>query len=353
MEQRKKDRPTVAVALSGGVDSAVAALLLQRMGYAPHGVTFRMTDAGEDPVPGARAVAEAVGIPHTAVDARADFARTVLQNFQSEYENGRTPNPCVLCNRAIKFPLLARFGAEIGADFLATGHYARVVQRGERYAVARAKDEGKDQSYMLWGLPQALLSQLVFPLGAYTKEEIRALAEEAGLPAARKKDSQDICFIPDGDYLAYLERAGVPLPPSLFTDTKGVPLGEAKNHAAYTVGQRKGLGIALGRPMYVVEKSPKAGTVTLSAEDPHVIRLAVTGVNGQALPASALTAGGTFTAKLRYTKAEHPCTAVLCGETLTVTLSAPARAPAPGQSLVLYDGEAVVAGGLIESYERI
>ena len=340
----------IAVALSGGVDSAATALLLLREPYAPTGVTLRMWE-GADPIPGGRAAAETLGIPFHYQDVTKEFEATVIENFIWEYEGGRTPNPCVLCNRAVKFPFLLEAADALGIEKVATGHYARVKKVGSRYTVAKAKDEGKDQTYMLWSLPQETLARLVLPLGDYTKAEIRHLAAEAGLSAAGKKDSQDICFIPDGDYLAFLEGAGLPLSPGVFTDRAGTLLGPSKNHAAYTVGQRRGLGIALGQYMYVWEKDAEGGRVVLSPEDPYAKTVRATGISYMAAAPGDLDTPRHLAAKLRYTRGEFPCRAYAEGDTLTVTFAEAVRAPAPGQSLVLYDGDDVVAGGIIESWE--
>lgn len=344
----------ILTALSGGVDSAAAAYLLRRAGYDVSGVSFRMheTPGGEDPTVRARAVAEAMGIPFCAADVTGEFCRTVIADFISEYRSGRTPNPCVTCNRTVKFPFLLKQADSMGIRAVATGHYARIVLCGDRYTVARAADPLKDQTYMLWGLPQSVLSRLVLPLGEYTKDEIREIARAENLPAAGSKESQDICFIPDGDYTAYLTASGVPLPDGVFTDPCGKVLGKARNQACYTIGQRRGLGIALGQYMYVTGKIAPENRTVLSPKDPHARTVQASGVNYLAAVPGDLAAPRKCTVKLRYTRAEHPCEAWTEGDRLTVRLTEPVRAPAAGQSLVLYDGDLVLAGGIIENWEE-
>ena len=342
----------IAVALSGGVDSSMTARLLLAGGYDVHAVTFLMHRAEKSPAEGAAEVCRALGIPHSTVDASEEFARTVIADFRNEYACGRTPNPCVVCNRYIKFPYLLRFAQEQGCAHAATGHYVRLVRCGSRISVAKAADSTKDQSYMLWRLPQQTLQQLIFPLGTYTKTEIRALAAEAGIPSAATKDSQDICFIADGDYARFLAELSGPLPPGSFVDEAGNDLGPAKNQACYTVGQRRGLGIALGRHMYVVARDAAANRVCISPQDPYAKTVRADRINYMAAAPGDLDAPQRLTVKLRYARAEFPCTAQADGDRLTVTLDESARAPSAGQSLVLYDGDTVVAGGIITEWER-
>ncbi|MBQ4043338.1 MAG: tRNA 2-thiouridine(34) synthase MnmA [Clostridia bacterium] len=343
-----------AAAMSGGVDSSAAAHLLRLGGYDVRGVTFRMhcLPGTEDPVPSAEAVCRALSVPHTAIDATTEFSHSVMADFIREYTSGRTPNPCVICNRTIKFPLLCRFADTLSSDTaIATGHYARLIRCGSRIAIAKAADPAKDQSYMLWQLPQEILARLLLPLGDYTKAQIREIAAEANLPSAASRDSQDICFIPDGDYTKFLADSGVSLMPGTFADESGTVLGPSKNQAAYTIGQRRGLGIALGHHMFVTARDAAQNRVTISPTDPYAKTVRASSAVCMAASPEDLASPRRVTVKLRYTRAEFPCTAVLENGILTVTLDEMARAPAPGQSLVLYDGETVVAGGIIDTWE--
>ncbi len=344
----------ILTALSGGVDSAAAAHLLRQAGYTVSGVSFRMhaAEGAEDPTERARAVADAMGIPFSAVDVTDAFRESVIADFIGEYKAGRTPNPCVLCNRTVKFPYLTDHADRTGVELCATGHYARIVKAGDRYTVGRAADLTKDQTYMLWGLSQETLRRLRLPLGEYTKAEIREIAALANLPAASSKESQDICFIPDGDYTAFLREAGVSLPDGIFADEAGTILGKSRNQACYTIGQRRGLGIALGQYMYVVGKDAAANKTVLSPRDPMAKTVRATGINYLAAAPGDLDTPRKLTVKLRYTRAEHACEAFAEGDTLTIRLMEAVRAPAGGQSLVLYDGDAVVAGGIISDWEE-
>lgn len=346
------DTPLSIAAMSGGVDSSAAAYLLGQSGYRVRGVTFLMHRVPGAPDPGeaAAAVCRALGIAHETLDASAEFAASVIADFRREYEAGRTPNPCVVCNRTIKFPMLCRAADAYGASTIATGHYARIVKCGSRYAVARAADPTKDQSYMLWQLPQETLARLVLPLGDYTKVQIREIARAAALPSAATKDSQDICFIPDGDYTAFLAALGVSLAPGEFVDEAGTVLGQAKNQACYTIGQRRGLGIALGQHMFVTSRDASANRVTISPRDPLARIVYASDVSMMGASAADLGSPRRLSVKLRYTRAEFPCTAILEGDRMQVRLDAATRAPAPGQSLVLYDGDTVVAGGIVEDW---
>jgi len=343
----------IAAAMSGGVDSSVCAALLRDAGYDVHGVTFRMhrCPGTADPGEAAALVCRTLGIPHETVSAEAAFSASVMENFCREYVAGRTPNPCVVCNREIKFPFLLRYADSLGGECpAATGHYARIVRSGSRWAVAKAADAAKDQSYMLWQLPQSVLARMLFPLGTYTKPEIRQIAAERGLPGASAGDSQDICFIPDGDYTAFLQNSGLALPGGEFVDEAGNTLGRSRNQACYTVGQRRGLGIALGQYMYVRERQPDANRVVITPNDPHARSVRASSVVCMAAAPGDLDSPRRLTVKLRYARSEFACTAQMRDGVLCVTTDEAVRAPAPGQSLVLYDGDTVVAGGIIENW---
>ena len=336
----------VAVAMSGGVDSSGAALLLKKLGYDVSGVTLLMRDGGETEAKAAQANAAAIGIPHTILDQRALFQRAVIQHFTDEYAAGRTPNPCVDCNRCLKFGALMDWALDQGADFLATGHYAQVAFDG-RWQLLRGQDRSKDQSYVLYQLTQRQLSHLLLPVGDYRKETLRELAQEAGLPSAHRKDSQDICFIPDGDYGAFLERQGLRMEPGNFVDEQGTVLGRHRGQARYTIGQRKGLGVSAGHPVYVLRKDVEHNRVVLgSNEDLFTDTLIAQNMNWISIP--ALTEPLTVTAKTRYSQREAEAVVQpLEGDRVLVTFREPQRAVTAGQAVVFYQGERVVGGGTI------
>ncbi len=342
------DKKRIAVALSGGVDSSVAAHLLKAE-YTPVGVTFVMhgyTNGGAAIAETAAAVSAAMGIEHHTVSAIERFERCVIGDFLGEYGRGATPNPCVVCNRTVKFPMLFEFADSHGCEYAATGHYARVERCGDRFILKKAADATKDQTYMLWGLTQDQLSRLVLPLGGFTKDEIREIAAEAALPSAKSKDSQDICFIPNGDYVRFLADAGADIRPGKYTDAAGNVLGDHAGHQCYTVGQRKGLGIAMGKHMYVIGKDAAANSVILGDDgDLYKTVVKATDIN---LIAGHIDGPVRLEAKVRYGKNATPATVYMSGEgELTAEFDTPVRAPAKGQSLVLYDGDTLVGGGVI------
>ena len=339
----------ILVAMSGGVDSTAAALLLKRQGHDVAGATLDLLpeNGNKRDIEDAAAAAAAIGIPHYVFDLKDVFAEKVIGNFCAEYVRGRTPNPCVQCNMFVKFGAMARMAAELGYGTLATGHYARVCRENGRYFIRRASDAKKDQSYVLYGLTQEQLAHVVFPLADMTKEEIRALAAEAGLNAATRRDSQDICFIKDGDYAGYLcKKQGVVPVPGDFVDADGNPLGRHDGVIYYTVGQRKGLGVTFGEPRYVVAKNAVDNTVTLGKnEDLFVNTVRVRELKLQKL--AALDSPVRVTAKTRYSQRETPALLFPDGEGAALEFDSPVRAPAPGQSAVFYDGDDVVGGGII------
>ena len=343
----------VYVAMSGGVDSAAAALLLMQAGHQVRGVTLRLrTDGQEEDLDSARAVADKLGIPHIVLDQRELFCRTVMDKFVAEYVAGRTPNPCVDCNRCVKFGALLDWALEQGADFLATGHYARVDRDpvSGRYLLLRGLDRRKEQSYFLYQLTQHQLSHLLFPVGDYEKPALRALAEAHGFANAHRADSQDICFIPGGDYMAFLEEYGGVTPvPGDFVDDQGRVLGRHKGLERYTTGQRKGLGVSADTPLYVVRKDPASNTVVLGPDSALYTReLTADHFNWIAVPKPS--APLSVTAKTRYSQREDEALArVLPDGTVQVSFTAPQRAVTAGQAVVLYDGERVVGGGTIQA----
>ena len=355
------------IAMSGGVDSSVAALLCQQAGYDCLGVTLALTDNSDrgqpeeefpgartccsvDDVADARSVAFRLGMPFYVFNFKEAFRREVMDRFAAAYQRGETPNPCVDCNRYIKFGKLMRRGEEIGFPYVATGHYARVEQDQAtgRWLLKKGLDENKDQSYMLYSLTQWELSRLLLPLGGLTKEETRALAEEHGFVNARKRDSQDICFVPDGDYAGFIRRwTGKEFSPGAFVGTQGEVYGAHKGLIHYTVGQRKGLGLSFPQPMFVKELDVENNQVVLAkAEELFSREVVARDIN--LIAADSLEKPWRVKARIRYRQQEQPATVVQTGpDELHVTFDQPQRAVTPGQALVLYDGDTVVGGGKI------
>lgn len=335
----------VTVAMSGGVDSGAAALLLREAGYDCHGVTFDMNGGGDAVGDGARAICDVLGIPHVTEDASEDFMKYVRAPFAAVYESGATPNPCVLCNRDVKFPRLLRSADRLGTYFASTGHYARTGRSGDVIYIRKGADPSKDQSYMLWALSEDVIRRLIFPLGEYTKPQIRELAMQAGLPCHASPDSQDICFIPDGDLRGYLDSALGTAAEGNFTDADGNVLGKHCGQRNFTVGQGRGLGIALGRRVYVIGKDPAENRVILGDE----AALYRTEVKASGIRLGMeLEHEERLSVKLRYTRTESVASVWRSGEDeITARFDSPVRAPASGQSMVLYDGDAVVGGGII------
>lgn len=350
-------RGRVAVAMSGGVDSAGAALLLRREGYTVEGVTLRLLPCGAKPwdpeglseIHSAQAEAAAIGVPHTVLDRRELFDREVMERFAQEYQAGRTPNPCVDCNREIKFGVLLDWALEEGFDYLSTGHYARVRfdEASGRWQLLRGQDDKKDQSYMLYQLRQEQLAHLLLPVGTYEKPTLRALAQEAGIPGADRQESQDICFVPEGDYMDFLRRRGVSPVPGNFVDQEGRVLGRHKGMECYTIGQRKGLGVSAPEPVYVLRKDMARNEVVLGPNAALMKReLVAERMNWISIP--ALTEPLRVEAKTRYRHTAAPAVVEPLAEgRVRVTFDGPQRAITPGQAVVLYQGDVVVGGGTI------
>ena len=343
----------LAVAMSGGVDSSVAAFLLREQGYDLTGVTLHLHGcAGMEDASDARAVARQLGFDHHVFDLSHHFRACVMDQFVSEYERGRTPNPCVECNRRVKFGTLLDKAAELGCGALCTGHDARLDYDAPsgRWLLKTAIHPEKDQSYVLYCLNQSQLARSRFPLGGLSKEEIRAIAMEQKLINARKGDSQDICFIPDGDYAAFIRRyTGKDYPTGDFIAPDGRVLGRHEGIIAYTLGQRRGLGVssANGR-LYVTDIDPAANTVTLSGNEALFART-VEAERINFIPFDRLNAPMKVQAKARYRHKAENATAEQVGEDrIRVTFDRPQRAMTPGQAVVLYDGDVVIGGGTID-----
>lgn len=352
----------VCVAMSGGVDSSVAAVLLQEQGYELSGVNLRMfhnEDLGESrektccslaDAEDAALVARRLGFPFYVFDFAQVFRDTVIRDFVEEYQAGHTPNPCAVCNREVKFGALLRRVQALGQDFLATGHYAQVERDPDsgRYLLKRAADRSKDQTYFLYMLTQDQLAHTLFPLGGLHKAEVRQIAETRGLVNARKHDSQDICFVPDGKYADFIERTtGHPSPTGPFLDREGRVLGQHKGLIRYTRGQHKGLGLSTEEPLYVLEKDAAANTIRLGPDSAlWTTELTAEQVNLISIP--ELTVPLRVTAKTRYSQREAAATVTsLPDGCIHVVFDEPQRAITAGQAVVLYDGEYVVGGGTI------
>lgn len=358
----------IIVAMSGGVDSSVAALLVKQGGWEAMGANLRLysnEDAGVpeaefpgqrtccalDDVNDARSVAARLGIPFYVFNFKEDFRREVMDRFVTAYERGETPNPCIDCNRYIKFARLFRRAEELGCDGIATGHYARVCrdEKSGRWLLKKGLDAAKDQSYVLYALTQQELSRLLLPLGGLSKGEVRRIAEENGFVNAGKRDSQDICFVPDGDYAAFIRRyADKQYPPGLFVGTRGEVYGEHKGIVNYTVGQRKGLSLSFPQPMYVCGIDVPGNRVVLGRHE-ELFSRTLTAEDINLISVESIPQPMRVKAKVRYRHAEQPATVVQTGEDqLRVVFDEPQRAVTRGQALVLYDGDTVVGGGTIK-----
>lgn len=353
-----KEKFKVTVAMSGGIDSAVAALLAIKDGYNVTGATMRLchkpqgdgTDGTDTDIADAKAICEGLGIPHKVYALEDEFNSTVIKDFVNTYLAAGTPNPCIVCNKRLKFGKLLDDEIAQGADFIATGHYAQIERREDgRYLLKKAKDSKKDQTYMLWTLSQHQLSHTLFPLGSYTKPEIRQIGADNGFVNAHKSDSQDICFVPDGDYASFIEeQIGFQYPAGDYVDENGIVLGRHKGMIHYTIGQRKSLGISLGRHIFVTRKDAQSNTVTLADEDKLFYdKVVIRNIN--LIPFDTLDGELRVEAKIRYSQSTYPALAVQTGDDeITLTFDTPQRAPAKGQSAVMYDGDYVIGGGIIQ-----
>lgn len=340
----------VMIGMSGGVDSAVSAYLLKQSGYDVTGVTLRLCKENACDAADAKAVADRIGVSHVVDDMSEIFAEKVVDDFIKSYKQGGTPNPCIVCNKHIKFGAMLDYALANKMDYIATGHYARIEKsENNRYLLRKAKDESKDQTYVLYSLTQKQLARVLFPLGELTKNEVREIAEENGFVNAHKHDSQDICFVPDGDYAAFIEEyTGESFPCGDFVDLNGNKIGEHKGIIRYTVGQRKGLGISLGKPAFVCSKNVEENTVVLG-ENQDLFSATLTAHDVNLITCDSIDEPMRVCAKVRYNQKEQPATAVSIGEgRIKVEFDEPQRAISKGQSVVLYDGDIVVGGGIID-----
>ncbi len=357
------------MAMSGGIDSSVSAMLLHEEGYEVVGMTMKTwdyTSSGSskketgccslDSINDARAIAVEKGFPHYIIDIRKEFGDHVINDFVDEYLAGRTPNPCVKCNTHIKWDALLKRADMLDCEFIATGHYANVRELNGRYVISKGKDASKDQSYVLWGVSQACLSRTIFPVGKYHKTEIRAMAAEMGFhDLAKKAESYEICFIPDNDYRSFLKNRveGIEekLEGGLFVNSKGEILGKHRGFPFYTIGQRKGLEIALGSPAYVIDIQPKNNVVVLgSFEELEKQELWARDIN--LIKYASLETEIEAITRIRYKDKGTASTIRMEGNQMKVTFHAPVSAVAPGQSTVFYEDDDVIGGGFIASITK-
>ena len=337
------------IAMSGGVDSSVAALLMKNSGYELMGITLKLLSIDEGNSADAKAVSESMGFSHTELEMCDEFREEVIDRFIDAYEHCRTPNPCIFCNRHIKFGKLIDYALTNGFSYVATGHYARICKDNDRYLLKKGLDPMKDQSYVLYPLTQKQLSHTLFPLGELDKSEVRKIALENGFVNASKRESQDICFVPDGDYAAFIENyLNKRYKCGNFVDFNGNILGEHKGLIRYTVGQRKGLGLSLPKPMYVFSLSPENNTVVLGDNDDLFSKsLDATDIN--LIATDRIESPIMVEAKVRYSHKAQPARVWQTGDDeLHVEFMEPQRAITSGQAVVLYDGDTVIGGGTIK-----
>lgn len=361
MEIINRQSKKVVVGMSGGVDSSVAAYLLKEQGYDVTGVTMQIWQedkeydasleggcCGLSAVEDARRVAEMLDIPYYVMNFRQEFDNKVIRYFMEEYMQGRTPNPCIACNRYVKWESLLKRSLNIGADYIATGHYARVEKlKNGRYAVKNSVTAEKDQTYALYNLTQEQLKHTLMPVGEYTKDKVRAIAEEIGLKVAKKPDSMEICFIPDNDYAGFIHRnCGREIKPGNFIDTKGKIIGIHNGITNYTVGQRKGLNLSMGHPVFVSEIRPDTNEVVIGEKE-DIMKDIVVADNLNFMALSEVDETKKYTAKIRYNHKGSSCRLGIQEDKLICRFDEPVRAVTPGQALVVYTDNYVALGGTI------
>jgi len=352
----------VVIGMSGGVDSSVAAYLLKEQGYEVIGIMMKLSADNPDyeeneggccsisAANDARRVADVLDIPFYVMNFKDAFKINVIDNFIDEYMEGRTPNPCIVCNKDIKFKEFLRKAEALGADYIATGHYAKIEKKEDRYVLKKADDNHKDQTYALYSLTQDQLSHTLMPCGDYTKPEIRNIAERIGLEVFRKKDSQEICFIPDNDHGAYIKKySGREIKSGSFVDKKGKVLGTHKGIVYYTIGQRKGLGIALGKPVFVTDINPLTNQVVIGDEE-DIFKTELIAKDLNFILFDKLESNLRVTAKIRYSAKPEPATLIpLENNRIKLVFENKQRAITKGQSVVFYLEDLVVGGGIIEA----
>lgn len=352
------------IAMSGGVDSSIAAKMMKDAGYECIGCTMKLYDNEDigiskghtccslDDIEDARNVATANDMPYYVLNFKEGFSECVIKKFVDAYESGCTPNPCIDCNRFMKFDKLFNRAKELGCDYVVTGHYARIEKEGDKFLLKKGVDASKDQSYVLYSMTQEQLSHTLFPVGSIKKTEVREIAEESLFVNANKPDSQDICFVPDGNYGAFLERhTGKTYPTGNFVDLEGNVLGTHNGIVHYTIGQRKGLGIAFGKPMYVVDINVENNTVVLG-EDKDLFRKSFTVTDFNWISGEVPPSDFKCKVKIRYHQTEQPATvSILSANKVGIVFDEPQRAITKGQAAVLYDGEVVLGGGTIDWIE--
>jgi tRNA-specific 2-thiouridylase len=343
---------SVLVAMSGGVDSSVTAAILLQQGLRVEGVTMKLAAGLCCDIGSAQAVSRHLGIPHRIIDAQTEFSHSIIQDFISEYRQGRTPNPCIRCNDLVKFQMLLEYARGKGFDYLATGHYARIeqVQATSRYLLKRGIDASKDQSYFLYRLTQEQMRGLLFPLGDKLKVDVRKLAGNLALPAAKRPESQEICFVPDGDYRSFLiEHAPETLRPGDMVMTDGRVVGRHDGIAFFTVGQRRKLGVSAGERLYVIRIEPRTRKVVLGQLS-ELQTEEMTVSNSTFIPVDGLLSPMDVTVRIRYRSPFIPAVIEPEGDgRVRVVFDAPASGVCPGQAAVFYDEDVVVGGGTIET----